>query len=213
MSERPVRRVGAVARLALCAAIGVLVGVLMSVLLHPILGISMGFSAGALTFMIVVWSQVLLMDGATTKQHAVAEDSTRFGTHVAVVIALLAGLASVVSVIVASRVGESLTVTFAIAGLTSAALSWAVLHTLFTLRYAHLYYSGEEGGLDFSSSEAPDYRDFAYVAATVGMTYAIADTDATQQPMRRTALVHALLSFVFGGVILATTVNLVAGLG
>lgn len=135
------------------------------------------------------------------------------GAHIAVVVALFAGLASVVSVIVASQSHDALTVTFAVAGMVGAALSWAVLHTLFTLRYAHLFYSGEEGGIDFSSDVPPDYRDFAYVAATVGLTYAIADTDVTQQPMRRAALVHALLSFVFGGVILATTINLVVGLG
>lgn len=212
VNPRSAPRVRAVTRLLVCATVGIVAGVLTGLLLHPVLGMSVGFSAGALTFLVAVWSEILLMDGDTTRRHSVAEDSTRVGSHVALVVALLAGLASVVSVVVASQLQGSLTITLAVAGLIGAALAWAVLHTLFALRYAHLFYTEPEGGIDFSSEDAPDYRDFAYVAATVGMTYAIADTDVTQQPMRRAALVHSLMSFLFGGVILATTINLVVGL-
>jgi uncharacterized membrane protein len=59
---------------------------------------------------------------------------------------------------------------------------------------------------------APDYRDFAYTAFTVGMTFQVSDTDITSQEMRRAVLRHALLSFLFGAVILATTINVIAGL-
>jgi uncharacterized membrane protein len=94
----------------------------------------------------------------------------------------------------------------------SVALSWLVVHTLFTLRYALLYYGGTPGGIDFNQSELPRYSDFAYLAMSIGMTYQVSDTDLTTHPMRATALRHALLSFLFGSVILGTTINFIVSL-
>src|SRR5262249_7404492 len=92
--------------------------------------------------------------------------------------------------------------------------SWAVVHTTFTLRYAHEYYTAPIGGIDFKAKTdyAPDYRDFAYVAFTVGMTFQVSDTDIQIHRIRRTVLVHALLAFLFGAVILAMMINVVASL-
>ncbi|HEV7887238.1 MAG TPA: DUF1345 domain-containing protein, partial [Acidimicrobiales bacterium] len=95
----------------------------------------------------------------------------------------------------------------------SVALAWSAVHAVFTLRYAHLYYAhGEVGGIDFGDDEPPDYHDFAYVAVTIGMTYQVSDTDLTTKLIRRTAARHALLSYVFGTVIVAMMINVVAGL-
>jgi len=76
-----------------------------------------------------------------------------------------------------------------------------------------LYYTGPDGGVSFNQSEAPRYADFAYLAFTIGMTFQVSDTDLQTLAIRATVLRHALLSYLFGAVILATTVNLVAGLG
>ena len=86
-----------------------------------------------------------------------------------------------------------------------------LLHTLFTLRYARIYYT-QKGGIDFNQTDPPRYSDFAYFSFTLGMTFQVSDTDITTATIRATVLRHALLSFVFGSVILATTINLVAGL-
>jgi uncharacterized membrane protein len=91
-------------------------------------------------------------------------------------------------------------------------LSWALVHSNFTTRYARLYYTGIDGGIDFKSDEKPKYSDFAYVAFTLGMTYQVSDTDLQSQVMRSTALRHALVSYVFGVLIIGATINLVAGL-
>ena len=91
----------------------------------------------------------------------------------------------------------------------SIALSWAVVHTVFTLRYANEYCS-EGGGIEFGF-DAPTYADFAYFAFTVGMTYQVSDTGVTSRRIRRSVLRHALLSFLFGTVIVAVTINVVAG--
>jgi len=82
---------------------------------------------------------------------------------------------------------------------------------MFTLRYAYLYYRDREG-VDFNEDKRPHYRDFAYLAFTVGMTFQVSDTDLKTDAVRSTALRHALLSYVLGAIVLATTINLVSGL-
>jgi uncharacterized membrane protein len=90
-------------------------------------------------------------------------------------------------------------------------LSWTVVHTVFMLRYAHEYYTPPVGGIDFKSGDyEPDYRDFAYLAFTVGMTYQVSDTELNRREIRHTLLRHALLSYLFGAVILALLVNVIA---
>jgi uncharacterized membrane protein len=91
-------------------------------------------------------------------------------------------------------------------------LAWGVVHTVYALRYAKLYYDGDAGGVDFNEDDPPCYSDFAYLALTIGMTFQVSDTDLTTRVMRRTALRHAVLSYLFGALIIATTINLIAGL-
>ena len=94
----------------------------------------------------------------------------------------------------------------------SVVLSWACVHTIFTLRYARLYYSPPVGGIGFPAGDRPDYSDFVYVAFTIGMTFQVSDTDLAKRPIRRAALHHALISYLFASVILAITVSLVAAM-
>jgi len=91
------------------------------------------------------------------------------------------------------------------------AVSWLVVHTLFTLRYARLYHS-TGGGVDFNQDDPPRYLDFAYLAFTIGMTFQVSDTNLTSPAIRAAALRHALLSYLFGAVILATSVNFIVNL-
>jgi uncharacterized membrane protein len=93
-------------------------------------------------------------------------------------------------------------------------LSWAVVHTTYTLRYARLFYAGKAGGLNFHQDAGgqPQYSDFAYVSFTVGMTFQVSDTEVNSTVMRATILRQALLAYLFGVVIIAIIINLVAGL-
>jgi uncharacterized membrane protein len=90
--------------------------------------------------------------------------------------------------------------------------SWLVVHTVFTLRYAAHYYTEPIGGVDFNQDDAPSFADFAYVAFTIGMAYAVSDTRLESRAIRITALRQALLSYVLGAVILAITVGLIGDL-
>ena len=88
-------------------------------------------------------------------------------------------------------------------------MSWVAIHTVFILRYAQLYYSGTPGGIDFKQPEPPAYVDFAYLAFSIGMTFQVSDTDLQTRKIRATALRHSLLSYLFGVVIVAMTINLI----
>ena len=100
--------------------------------------------------------------------------------------------------------------TFAV--MTGIVCSWTVVHTVYVLRYAHIYYSTAGHGVTFPGDEKPDYWDFAYVSFTLGMTFQVSDNNFTSRRFRRVALVHCLLSYVFGTVVIATSINVLAGL-
>jgi uncharacterized membrane protein len=78
--------------------------------------------------------------------------------------------------------------------------------------YARLYYGDTPGGIEFNEPDRPDYLDFAYLAFTIGMTFQVSDTNLTSKAVRRTALRHGLVSYLFGAVIIALVINIVAAL-
>jgi uncharacterized membrane protein len=82
---------------------------------------------------------------------------------------------------------------------------------VYVLRYAHLHYTSQAGGVDFHADAQPNYLDFAYMAFTIGMTYQVSDTEVHDPSIRRAVLRQALLSYLFGAFIIAATINIVAG--
>ena len=98
-------------------------------------------------------------------------------------------------------------------GVVATLLAWALVNTVFALKYARHYYLNDDSGIDFKQEQAPAYSDFAYLAFTVGMSYAVSDTEPTTTAIRKTALGHALLSYGFGTIIIAVAINLISNLG
>jgi uncharacterized membrane protein len=152
------------------------------------------------------------MDGAATAKSAMIEDDSRAASDLVLIAASVVSLLGVGLALLkaSSEMGTARGLVTAVAAL-SVVLSWGAVHTVFTLRYARKYYA-EGGGIDFNGDRPPDHRDFGYVAFTIGMTYQVSDTDLTSNSLRRTALRHALLSYLFGIVVVAITINVVAGL-
>jgi uncharacterized membrane protein len=173
---------------------------------------TVGWAVAALVYTASVWGATLRFDAAQTREHASREDPERGVGDTLVLLLSVASLVSVGFVLVAASdaQGAARAATAALA-VVSVALSWILLHTLYALRYARLYYAGG-AGIDFNQTEDPRYTDFAYLSFTLGMTYQVSDTSITTHTIRSAALGHALLSFLFGSVILATTINLIAGL-
>jgi uncharacterized membrane protein len=172
-----------------------------------------GWDVTAAVFLVWVWSNIWGLDGDQTARVATRVDDSRSAADLILIAACVASLTGVGFALLkasdTSGVARGL-----IAGIAvlSVVLSWAAVHTIFTLRYARLFHV-EGGGIDFTEGDrVPDYRDFAYVSFTIGMTFQVSDTDLTSFSMRRTALRHALLAYLFGIVIVAITINMVAGL-
>ncbi|CQD19314.1 hypothetical protein BN000_04489 [Mycobacterium europaeum] len=163
----------------------------------------------------VVWTRILLggMDADQTCEYVTREDPTRWVADAVIVSASVASLGGVGYVVAASSRSGPGAVEAAVVGVLTVAASWFAVHTLFTVHYARLYYSDEAGGINFHDPERPNFRDFAYVAFTVGMTYQVSDTEIGLTSIRATVLRHALLSYLLGAVVLAVTINLIAGLG
>jgi uncharacterized membrane protein len=171
-----------------------------------------GWNVSAAVYIAWVWLSIGRMDGAATSEVATIEDESRPAADVILLGASLASLLGVGFALVeaAATSGTARGVMIAVASITLL-LSWAAVHTVYTLRYASLYYA-DGGGIDFNDDRSPDYGDFAYVAFTIGMTYQVSDTAVRSRSIRRTALRHAFLSFVFGTGVVAMVVNVVSGL-
>lgn len=215
MSDIPPLATGttsAVGRLLSCAALGLVAFAVAMVLAPWQVGVLVGWDATGLAFVVWVFLSVRGRDAAATEALATREDSSRTVADMVLISAGLANLVGVGAALLkaATEKGGAHTATTALGGLT-VVVSWASVHTVFTLRYAHLYYSSN-GGMDFHQDDPPDYGDFAYVAFTLGMTYQVSDTDLTSKPIRVAALRHAMLSYLFGTVIIAMTISVVAGL-
>lgn len=205
----PHSRVGS--RIFAAAAAGVIVGLIVAVAFKAVtVAPAAGWITFALIFLGVTWWTVGGMDAAATAAHATREDPTEGVSSIILTMASVASLGGVAVLIAGSSQGsKSLEATLAV---SSVALAWFLVHTLYTLKYAALYYTGKDGGVDFNQESNPDYGDFAYLAFTLGMTYQVSDTSITSRVIRHAALRHGLLSYLFGAVVLASIVNLVAGL-
>ena len=212
--RRPVRGEGSARLEALVPVlVGAVVAVVAAWLLSPEVGLLLGWDTASVLY--VGWLALVLLgrDAEQTARRARTTDPDRLFTDIALLSTAVASLGAVAVVLFRAPSNGSLLEFLQVGlGVVSVVLSWAMVHMLYTLRYAALYYGPPGGGIDFTSAELPSYHDFAYVAFTVGMTFQVSDTDLTSPAVRRAVLGHALLSYLFGTGILATTVNLVASL-
>jgi uncharacterized membrane protein len=172
-----------------------------------------GLDITALMYITLVALTVWSLDPNATKIHAIRENPGRALSDLILIIASLGSLITVAFIIADPTQASGLArIGLVLLGITSIVLGWLMVHVLYMLSYARHYYGGRTGGIDFGHDK-PNYVDFAYLAFTIGMTFQVSDTTLQSREIRRTALHQALLSYVFGTVIVATTINLVAGLG
>ena len=201
-------------RLVIVTATGLVLGVVAAVVAPWQLALLAGWDAAALAFVVWVWADISGFSPGETRALATREDPGRVTSSLVLLGASVASLVGTAfDLVKASQAAAGGRVALTVIGLLTVALSWVVVHTVFALRYAHEYYTPPAGGIDFKSDdEEPDYQDFAYVAFTIGMTFQVSDTDVQARAIRRTVIRHALLAYLFGAVILAVAINLVASL-
>jgi uncharacterized membrane protein len=180
---------------------------------NPAPALLAGWDVAALLYLILVLGAVYRMNPEVTARMASREDPSTPVAEIVVVVASVAALVAVGFALV--RAGETTgTAKVMLIGLgtVSVVLSWLVVHTVYSLRYARSYYGEPTGGIEFNEQDLPAYLDFAYFSFTIGMTFQVSDTNITTKSIRRLALHHALLSYLFGAVILATAINIFASL-
>jgi uncharacterized membrane protein len=191
-------------------------------------GLPIGLAVLGIVYVAWSWAVMWPFDGNQTREHAQAEEPGRLVSHVLVVLFAFGSLASVALLLLEGG-GRHRDLQAAVA-LLNCAVAWFSVQTIFTALYGVLYYADSDaglgaaltgkarggdvgGGIDFAGTEVPSYRDFGYVAFTMGMCFQVSDTGFRNSTMRTAGLQHALLSYVFGTVVIASLINFVAGLG
>ena len=203
----------ALRRLAIDAAVVVVVTLALWPFVTWPVAVLAGWDAGAVAFLMAVLPVITRADGAATERLATREDESRGTARLLVQASCAASLVAVAFALGVARheTGGRRALLVGVAVLT-VILSWTVVNSVFTLHYADHFYRSSRTAVDFGEADRPDYRDFAYLAFTIGMTYQVSDTSLHDRGIRRTVLVHAFVSYFFGVVIVATGVNVVAGL-
>jgi len=180
-----------------------------------------GWDAFAVVILALDWLTILRTPQRKIRELAKQQDLSRLLVFVFVVVTACAALFAVGFLISKHKdqSGGHLFVHLVLT-LTTVISSWGLVHTVYSLRYAHAYYGDSDdpnvhqhaGGLLFPGDRPPNYFDFAYFSFVVGMCCQVSDVQVTSRRMRRITLVHSVLSFGFNTLILALLINTVSGL-
>ncbi|SMB87982.1 protein of unknown function DUF1345 [Hymenobacter roseosalivarius DSM 11622] len=185
---------------------------------HAASRVTAAWDAFALSTLVLTWAIIPAADVVHIRRVANREDPGRRLTFVFLLVAAVASLLAVVLLLGSIKeVNSSSRIIHIVLAVVAVLTAWLLVHTVFTLRYAHLYYDegpgGQAGGLEFPGGEKePDYLDFAYYAFVIGMTAQTADISISGRAMRRLTLLHGLLAFAFNTAIVALSINGLAGL-
>ena len=204
-------------RLVYGLAAGLATAALPLPLAWPLRGL-LGWCAGVAIYLLLAWWLAMGFDARRTRERAQAQDEPSVVIFLMLLLATLACVAAIVFMMQQSRdlsgLGRTLHIALSMAAL---AASWLFIQAIFAFHYAHRYYQEEKrkqpagAGLLFPGGLDPDYFDFLYYAHVVGMTSQVSDVQVTSRAMRRLTTVHAVLSFAFNMLILALSINVVAG--
>jgi uncharacterized membrane protein len=178
------------------------------------------YDAAAITLLAVLWISKMSPYPERTAARAALEDPGRNVVMVAILLSVLAGLGSAVAILgrgpsVPTATEKLVSYGLAITGVVA---GWLIIHTMFTFRYAHLYYYDDDDdneadrGLKFPGTDDPSDYDFAYFSFVIGMTFQVSDVQIIDRRVRRVVLFHALISFAYSTMILALVINIVSGL-
>lgn len=205
-------------KLGICALIGILVSFLFKSHQLPALTQSMlGWDCFSLSLIIFHWITFYITDSDQIRVQSKKQDSTGSIIFIIILIATVASFLAVLLLILTKKENQHvpLQMPIAIAGML---FSWILVHTIFAIRYAHIFYGDHKtlpnvhaGGLDFPEDKKPEFLDFAYFSFVLGMTFQVSDVAVTSKRIRRLAMFHGLISFGFNTIMIALTINLIAG--
>lgn len=170
-----------------------------------------GWDSGVALYLALIFRIMERWSIDRIRQRACVEDE---GAAALLVLTTASAVASLAAVI--SELGHAPGAYQVALGAVTILLSWAFMHVIFALHYAHEYYGeGRDdriGGLEFPGNEEPDYWDFLYYSLVVAMTAQVSDVQITSKAIRRMTTVHGVVAFFFNVIILALTVNIVSSM-
>ncbi len=201
-------------RLAIAVVVGVVVGLAVPL---PSAGglvphLLVGFIAAGLAFAGPLLTHVMRSDAASTRQHVDGEDPGARTSDVIIIVVGLLALCGVAVLLIGAGGNRTAQVVDSVIGVVAVAVGWLCVHTIYTLRYARIYYSSDPPCIDFNQPKPPRYSDFAYFSFNLGMTYQVSDNALRSSDIRRVVFGHCVLAYVFGTVVIASTINLVVGI-
>lgn len=200
------------ARFLVCAAIFLALAIaLPSVGVRPDLGILLAFDFAAVLFLAATLVMIARSDRHSIRNRARKEDEGYWGFLIGSGAVALVALMALVAELHASKHAGTLDIALAVC---SVILAWLFMNTIFALHYAHEFYGdsgGKHAGLEFPGGGEPDYWDFVYFAFVLGMTFQVSDVQIGGKTIRRVALVHSVIAFFFNVIVIAVSVNIVAG--
>ncbi len=198
-------------RMIVGAATGIVAGLAAAAASMWQLALLVGWIVGTVTILIWVWLEIVGLDAKATADIATPEDASREISRVILLGASVVSLVAVVAAFHRAKAGSPHAFVLTSAAMIAIVVAWLTVHTVFTLHYAHYYYRDPPGGVDFPGlTTGPCYRDFAYLAFTIGMTFQVSDTAIHDSSIRHMVLGHALLSYLFGTAIFAGAINMLA---
>ncbi len=214
-------RINSFQKLFICIAIAVAVYFIVEIKNIDLLThVMIGWDTFSLCMIVMSWVTFFITSSEQIREQARVQDQGASIIFILVLISTIASFLAVLLLLVVKRSGHethSWRLPIAIAGMI---FSWFLIHTIFTLRYAHIYYGDHPttpdkylGGLSFPDDATPEYIDFAYFSFVLGMTFQVSDVDITSKRFRKIALWHSLLSFGFNTIMIALTINVIAGYG
>ena len=215
-----INRLHAIHKLFISLFLGVIIYLIVPAnSLTPRTHFMLGWDAGSMMMIVLSWISFFTIKSQQIRDQSKKQDETRIVIFLLVLVSNIVSMSAVLLLLTSKSANlliKEWQLPIAFAGLT---LSWILVHTIFTFRYAHLFYGNDDGdvnthagGLDFPGDKKPDYLDFAYFSFVLGMTFQVSDVEISSKRIRRLALLHGLISFAFNTFIVALTINEIAGL-
>jgi uncharacterized membrane protein len=214
-------RLNSLHRILICFAVAILTYFIVQIRhLDVLTHIMIAWDTFSLCMIVMSWITFSITTSQQIRALASAQDSSRIIIFIIVLVSTFASFLAVLLLIVTKKdfnADEGFHLIIAITGMV---LSWVLIQTIFTLRYAHIFYGDDKmkpevhaAGLEFPGEKKPDYLDFAYFSFVLGMTFQVSDVQVTSKRLRRLVLLHGILAFGYNTIMIALTINLIAGFG
>ena len=178
----------------------------------------LGWCVGVAVYLVLAWWLCIRFDAKRTRERAQAQDEPSVVIFLLLLLATLACMMAIALMMQDVKDAPRNQRIFQIVlFMVALGTTWLFIQAMFAFHYAHRYYQEEMrkepdgAGLEFPGQLAPDYFDFLYFSHVVGMTSQVSDVQVTSREMRQITLAHSLLSFAFNIVILALSINVIAG--